>query len=67
MKEPLTSPSDEEIHHDIGKGKKKARHAKEKAHAQLERAEDEGLHLYAVAKEYILRPGVAGGLIGVGE
>ena len=67
MKEPLTEASDEEVSHGTGKPKKKARQAKEKARVGFERAEEEGTHLYDIAKEYILRPGVAGGLIGVGE
>lgn len=45
--------------------KKKARIYKEKAKHELDRAEEEGEHLWDVAKEQLLRPGVAGGLVGL--
>lgn len=47
--------------------KKKARKVTEKAKRELDRAEAEGEHLWDVAKEQLLRPGVAGGLIGLSE
>jgi len=43
--------------------KKPAR--KQKAKAQLEKAEEESLELWQVAKERLLRPGVGGGLVGL--
>lgn len=45
--------------------KKKARDLKEKAKHDLDRAEEEGEHLWGIAKEQLLRPGVAGGLVGL--
>ena len=39
---------------------------KDKARSKLHEAEEEGFYLYEKAKEVILRPPVAGGLIGVG-
>lgn len=47
-----------------GSSKRKAR--KEKAQDAVHNAEAEGLHIWEVAKDALLRPGVAGGLIGVG-
>jgi len=41
------------------------RSRKEKAKEELGKAEAEGHHLYELAKQQILRPGVAGGLLGV--
>lgn len=35
--------------------------------AEYERAKREGSHAYVQAKEVILRPGVAGGLVGLRE
>ncbi|TFK54398.1 hypothetical protein OE88DRAFT_1733065 [Heliocybe sulcata] len=39
--------------------------AKDKAKKRLHQAEVEGVYLWEVAKEYLFRPGVAGGLLGV--
>ncbi|KAF9264204.1 hypothetical protein L218DRAFT_926526 [Marasmius fiardii PR-910] len=39
--------------------------AKAKARRHLHDAEEEGFHLWQVAKRYLLRPGVAGGLVGL--
>lgn len=36
-----------------------------KAHKHVEDAEEEGIYLWNVAKQYLLRPGVAGGLVGI--
>lgn len=44
------------------KGQKAADKAKKYAHE----IEDESFHLWNVAKQQLLRPGVAGGLLGVG-
>lgn len=38
---------------------------KKKANKRFQEAEAEGLYLWDVAKQYLLRPGVAGGLIGI--
>jgi hypothetical protein len=48
----------------VGQSKPSSR--KKKAQKRLEEAEEEGLQLWHTAKQYILRPGVAGGLIGIG-
>jgi hypothetical protein len=40
--------------------------AADKAKKYAHEAEDEGHHLWDVAKQHLLRPGVAGGLLGVG-
>ena len=47
--------------------KKKARKLADKAKHELDRAEEEGEHLWGLAKEQLLRPGVAGGLVGLSE
>ena len=39
---------------------------KAKAKKRVQQAEAEGLQLWETAKHYLVRPGVAGGLIGVG-
>jgi len=44
-------------------GKSKAR--KQKARHQLDKAEEEGMYLWEKLREQLLRPGVAGGLIGL--
>lgn len=44
------------------RGHRAADTAKRHAHE----AEEESLHLWGVAKQYLLRPGVAGGLLGIG-
>ncbi|ESK85241.1 hypothetical protein Moror_11388 [Moniliophthora roreri MCA 2997] len=41
------------------------RESKKKANKSLREAEAEGLYLWNMAKHYLLRPGVAGGLIGL--
>ena len=38
-----------------------------KKNRRLQEAEAEGAYLLEVAKRYLLRPGVAGGLVGLGE
>lgn len=43
----------------------RGKNAKDRASHELHKAEAEATHLWALAKEQILRPGVAGGLIGV--
>jgi len=48
-----------------GSAKRKARVGKEKAKVTIGKAEREGVHLWGMAKEQLLRPGVAGGLMGV--
>lgn len=48
-----------------GAPKKARKSRKNKAKRELRKAEDEGLYLWELAKEQILRPGVAGGLVGV--
>ncbi|KZT52848.1 hypothetical protein CALCODRAFT_486795 [Calocera cornea HHB12733] len=45
--------------------KKKAAAYKEKAGEYLEEAEEEATHLWAIAKQRLLQPGVLGGLIGL--
>jgi len=47
---------------DIGPGKKSR---KQKAKQQLDRAEEEGIYLWDRLGESLLRPGVAGGLVGL--
>ncbi len=47
--------------------KKRARILKEKAKRELDLAEEKGEHMWDIAKEQLLRPGVAGGLMGLGE
>ena len=47
--------------------KKKGRAARAEAKEELDRAEEEGLHLWEIAKEYVLRPSVWGGFFGIGE
>lgn len=42
----------------------KRRHAKSK---RRQEAEAEGLYIWETAKHYLFRPGVAGGLVGLGE
>jgi hypothetical protein len=54
---PLHTPDD-----DRSGGKKASDKAKKLAHE----LEDEGSYLWALAKHHLLRPGVAGGLLGVG-
>ncbi|KAL0580323.1 hypothetical protein V5O48_001660 [Marasmius crinis-equi] len=39
--------------------------AKDRARRRIHDAEEEGLYLWRVAKHYLLRPGVAGGLVGL--
>jgi len=75
--EPLTefpSSSEEDVHHHAhstqtgaakDKAKTKGKVFKEKAKKEFEEAEEEGEHLWAIAKEQLLRPGVAGGLVGL--
>lgn len=46
--------------------KRKAGEAKSFASKELDKAENEGYWLYGRVKEQILRPGVAGGLLGAG-
>lgn len=53
---PLESPEERP------KGQRAANKAKKYVHD----AEEEGSHLWHVAKHHLLRPGVAGGLMGVG-
>jgi hypothetical protein len=36
-----------------------------KAHKHVQEAEEEGIYLWEVTKQYLLRPGVAGGLVGI--
>ena len=55
---PPQLPEDAHAHH--------GRDAKGKAKQYLHEAEEEGFYLYARAKHYLFRPGVAGGLIGLG-
>ncbi|KAG7090864.1 hypothetical protein E1B28_009945 [Marasmius oreades] len=45
--------------------KREREHAKPKVRRHLHDAEQEGFHLWQVAKQYLLRPGVAGGLVGL--
>jgi hypothetical protein len=47
-----------------GEGEKTQRR-KDVAKRKLHEAEDEGVHLWAVAKQRVLQPGVMGGLIGI--
>lgn len=49
------------------KAKKYARLSKEKARSALEEVEEDSIALWELAKEHLLKPGVAGGLLGVGE
>lgn len=60
----ITSEADVVPDEDLPHSKSAAR--KKKAHKKLDQAEEEGLQLWNTAKHYILRPGVAGGLIGIG-
>lgn len=48
-------------------GSSKRRAAKDRAHKGFHEAEQEGLYLWAQFKERVLRPGTAGGILGVGE
>ncbi|KAF8607997.1 hypothetical protein BDV93DRAFT_536730 [Ceratobasidium sp. AG-I] len=48
-----------------GSAKKRAAHARERAQKGLEDAEEEGLYLWNLIKERVMRPGTAGGIIGV--
>jgi len=65
--EPFTEIVAEEAEYNRNKdaAKRKVRTGKEKAKAEFEKAEEEGVHLWEVAKSYLLQPGVAGGLFGV--
>lgn len=58
---------EEEEDHPNTNGSAKRRARKEKAREGLEEAEEKGLELWEKTKSYLLRPGVAGGLLGVGE
>lgn len=58
--------SDDEGHNRTGSSKKRASHAKERARKGLDEAEEEGLYLWNLFKERIMRPGTAGGILGVG-
>lgn len=48
-------------------GSSKRRAAKDRARKSLHKAEEEGLYLWAQFKERVLRPGTAGGILGVGK
>ena len=69
--EPLTEIISEQAKSDArlakDRAKPKAQRFKEKAEREWEEAEEEGEHIWEVAKEKILQPGVAGGLMGLGE
>ncbi|KAH8080292.1 hypothetical protein BXZ70DRAFT_1073796 [Cristinia sonorae] len=43
----------------------KSQHAKDKARKYIHEVEEEGFHLWNVTKDYLFRPSVAGGLIGL--
>lgn len=53
---------DEDAFPSSGSPKKK----RKRANKRLEEVEAEGLYLWEVTKRYLLRPGVAGGLVGLG-
>ncbi|OCH96559.1 hypothetical protein OBBRIDRAFT_787116 [Obba rivulosa] len=57
-------PADAEIT-SLPSSSNKKHNAKDKARRYVHEAEQEGFHLYYVAKHYLLRPGVAGGLLGL--
>lgn len=59
--------AEEEYAHVAGSAKRKGKHARAVAKDEFEYAEEEGAHLWAIAKERLFRPGVAGGLFGLGE
>jgi len=65
--EPLTEVMAEEAEYQRNKdsAKRKVRIGKEKAREGVDKAEEEGIHLWEVSKSYLLQPGVAGGLFGV--
>jgi len=63
---PVTyESSDDEDKNRTGSSKKRAAHAKERARKGIEEAEEEGLHLWNMFKERVMRPGTAGGILGV--
>jgi hypothetical protein len=47
-------------------GSSKRKERKERAKESIEEYEEEGLQVWAQAKQKLLQPGVAGGLLGVG-
>ena len=46
--------------------KRGVRNVKGRANSALEEAEEDSVALWELTKEYLLRPGIAGGLMGVG-
>ena len=46
--------------------KRGVRNVKGRAHSALEEAEEDNVALWELTKEYLLRPGIAGGLMGIG-
>jgi len=58
---PMTVTSENRPPPDSAREKKK-----DKAERKLREAEEEGLYLWQLTKQVLLRPGVAGGLVGLG-
>ena len=61
--------TEHDYHLDEPSGRKKkttGKDLKSRAKHDIDRAEAEGEHIWGIAKEQLLRPGVAGGLLGVG-